>query len=374
MSSTAERTTVDARVERLQEAAEQTGLDAVLVTNDASIGYLTGFSGIQLERLFAVAVPVSAGGALVVPRLEEEAAAGAPSSLGRVVYDPSSDGMPELVEALGGGGRVGVEEDHLVFARAEALRGAGCVPRPAGDLVMGMRARKDASEVERMRYACRVVTEVMEQMFAELEVGAVEQAVNALVAHRLRERGATDSHPLVLFGPNAANPHGHPGDRTLEPGDVVCADISARIDGYWGDLTRCGTVGAPSGWAQSTWQTVREAQAAAIAAARVGVAARDVDAAQRRIVEARPDLGRCLHGAGHAIGAEIHEPPFLVPRTTAPLEAGMCVTIEPGLYLGGVGGIRLEDQVLVTDDGPALVSDLPLELRAITAGNGKRHR
>jgi Xaa-Pro aminopeptidase len=230
---------------------------------------------------------------------------------------------------------------------------------------MGLRARKDADEVERMREACRLVTEVMEQMFAELEVGAVERTVNALVAHRLRECGATDSHPLVLFGPNGANPHGHPGDRTLERGDVVCADISAQVDGYWGDLTRCGTVGAPSDWAQAAWETVRQAQAAAIGAARVGAPARDVDAAQRRIVEAHPELGRCLHGAGHAIGAEIHEPPFLVPRTTAPLDAGTCVTIEPGIYRSGVGGIRLEDQVLVTDDGPELVSDLPLELRTI---------
>lgn len=373
MSVAAERTTVDARVERLRGAAEEAGLDAVLVTNDASISYFTGFSGIQLERLFAVAVPVSGGGALVVPRLEEDAAAAAPSGLGRVVYDPSSDGMPELVEALGrggrgGGGRVGVEENHLVFARAEALREAGCVPHPAADLVMGLRARKDAAEVEGMRHACRVVTEVMEQMFAELEVGAVERAVNVLVAHRLSERGATESHPLVLFGAHAANPHGHPGNRTLEPGDVVCADISARVDGYWGDLTRCGTVGPPSDWAQAAWETVRDAQAAAIEATRVGVAGREVDAAQRRIVEARPDLGRCLHGAGHAIGAEIHEPPFLVPRTTAPLEAGMCVTIEPGLYGAGIGGIRLEDQVLVTDDGPELLSNLPLELRSIGEG------
>jgi len=364
MTSTIERPSVDARVDRLRAAAGEAGLDAVLVTNDASIAYFTGFWGMQLERLFAVAIPVSGGGALVVPRLEEDSAAGAPSGLERVVYDPTSDGIPELVEALGGG-RVGVEEDHLVFARAEALRTADCVPSPAGSVIMGLRARKDADEVERMRKACRLVTEVMEQMFAELEVGAVEQTVNALVAHRLGERGATDSHPLVLFGPNGANPHGHPGDRTLAHGDVVCADVSAQVDGYWGDLTRCGTVGAPSDWAQAAWATVREAQAAAIAAARVGAPARDVDAAQRRIVEAHPELGRCLHGAGHAIGAEIHEPPFLIPRTTAALEAGMCVTIEPGLYRAGVGGIRLEDQVLITDDGPELVSDLPLELRTI---------
>jgi Xaa-Pro dipeptidase len=366
MTATLDRTTVDARVDRLRAAAEDAGLDAVLATNDASIAYLTGFSGMQRERLFAVAVPVAGGGALVVPRLEEDAAAAAPSGLGRVVYDPSSDGMPELVEALGGPGRVGVEEDHLVVGRAEALRAAGCVQQPAGALVMGLRARKDEREIELMRNTCRVVTEVMEQMFAELKVGAVERAVNALVGYRLSERGATDAHPLILFGPNAANPHGHPGERALQPGDVVCADISAQIDGYWGDLTRCGTVGPPSDWARTAWETVRDAQAQAIAAARVGVPARAVDAAQRRVVEAQRQLGRCLHGAGHAIGGEVHEPPFLVSRIETPLEEGMCFTIEPGLYHTGVGGIRLEDQVLVSDDGPRLLSDLPLELRRIS--------
>ncbi len=359
--------TVEKRVARLREAAGSAGLDAVLLTNDASISYFTGFSGMQLERLFAVALPVAGGGALVVPRLEEDAARAAPSGLACVVYDPSSDGMAELVEALGGAGRVGVEENHLVFGRAEALSEAGCVPEAALDLVMSLRARKDAAEVEAMRRACRAITEELERMFSELEVGAVEQDVNALVAHRLRARGATDSHPLILFGANAANPHGHPGDRTLEPGDVVCADVSARIGGYWGDLTRCGSVGPPSDWAQAAWETVRDAQAAAIEAARPGASGRDVDAAQRRIVEGRQDLGRCLHGAGHAIGSEVHEPPFLVPRTTTPLEAGMCFTIEPGLYQAGVGGIRLEDQVLVTPDGPELLSDLPLELRTIDA-------
>jgi Xaa-Pro dipeptidase len=112
---------------------------------------------------------------------------------------------------------------------------------------------------------------------------------------------------------------------------------------------------------------VREAQAAAIAACRPGVPAREIDAAQRRIVEARPELGACLHGAGHAIGLAIHEPPFLVPRTEAPLEQGMVLTIEPGLYQPGVGGIRLEDDVVVGREGPRILSTLPLELVEVSA-------
>ena len=142
----------------------------------------------------------------------------------------------------------------------------------------------------------------------------------------------------------------------------MCADLSARLDGYWGDLTRCATVGPAGDWARATWAVVREAQAAAIEACRAGVPARDLDAAQRRIVEAAPELGQCLHGAGHAIGLALHEPPFLVPRTETPLEVGMVFTIEPGLYQHGTGGIRLEDDVLVGPDGPQILSTLPLEL------------
>jgi Xaa-Pro aminopeptidase len=204
-------------------------------------------------------------------------------------------------------------------------------------------------------------------MFRELRPGDVEQAVNARVAYELARAGATEAHPLVLFGPNASNPHGTPGERALEAGDVICADISARVGGYWGDLTRCGTVGPPSDWARQAWSVVADAQAKALAVCRAGTPARDVDAAQRAVVEAAPELGACLHGAGHAMGAEIHEPPFLVPRTAAPLEAGNVLTIEPGLYAPGVGGIRLEDDVAVTDGEPEFLSSQPLELREVPA-------
>jgi Xaa-Pro dipeptidase len=357
----------DGRVDALRAAAEAAGLDAVVATSPASIYYLTGFDPLALERLFAVAVPVRGDGALNVPRLDEEAAGNAPTGLRVASYDASSDGFPELAEALGDARAVGVEEDHVTFARVRRLEELGRAPRPAGELLTGPRAAKDAQELDAIRRACGVVTEVLERMFARLRVGDVEQAVNARVAFELAEAGATESHPLVLFGENGANPHGTPGERTLAPGDVVCADISARIGGYWGDLTRCGTVGPPSDWARRAWEVVREAQAKAIDACRAGTPARDVDAAQRALVEGAGDLGRCLHGAGHAIGIEVHEPPFLVPRTAAPLEPGHVLTVEPGIYATGVGGIRLEDDVAVTDGEPELLSDLPLELREVAS-------
>jgi Xaa-Pro dipeptidase len=357
----------DVRVDRLREAAGAAGLDAVVATNPASIFYLTGFDPIAFERLFAVAVPVRGSGALIVPRLDEEAAGKAPTGLDRVAYDAASDGFPELEQVLDGARSIGVEEDHLPFARALRLQEGGREPRPAGALLTGMRARKDAGELAAIRRACDVITDVMERMFAQLRIGDVERAVNARIAYELAKAGATESHPLVLFGAGAANPHSDPSDRALAAGDVICADVSARIGGYWGDLTRCGTAGPATPWARATWEVVREAQAEAIVACRAGTPARDVDAVQRRIVEAAGELGQCLHGAGHAVGVEIHEPPYLVPRTDAPLEPGNVLTVEPGLYATGVGGIRLEDDVAVTDGEPELLSSLPLELREVPA-------
>jgi Xaa-Pro dipeptidase len=357
--------TVDARVEQLRSVAREAGLDAVVATNDASIAYLSGFHGLQLERLFAVVVTVDGGGAIIAPGLDGEAVRAAPTGLDRAIYPPSSNGLPELLAALGAARRVGVEESHLIHARAKALADDGRELAFADALVMSLRARKDAEEVAAIERACRVVTDVMEEMFAALRPGDVERDVNARVDYRLRAEGATDAHPLILFGPNGAKPHSAPGDRALAVGDVVVADVSACIDGYWGDLTRCATVGPPGDWAREAWAIVRDAQVAAIEATRAGASAGDVDAAQREIVEAHAELGACLHGAGHAIGGEIHEPPFLVPGADAPLAEGMVFTIEPGIYQPGTGGIRLEDDVLVTADGPRTLSALPLELREV---------
>lgn len=353
---------IDERLERLRSGARDAGLDAFLATSDESIAYLSGFRPLQLERLFAVVTPVSGGGSIVVPRLDLGQVTGGSSVLEPVSYEASSDGLSELAGALGDAQRVGVEEDHLVYGRAEALRAHGLELVAAGSVVGSLRGRKDEAEIAKVRDASDLVERALVHMFEALQPGSIERTVNAKVESWLREQGASDAHPLILFGENAANPHGEPGPRELRRGDVVCADVSACLDGYWGDLTRCATAGAPSAWAREAWEVVREAQAVAIDACRVGVPAREADAAQRRVIESRPDLGSCLHGAGHSIGLAVHEPPFLVPRTETPLEAGMIFTIEPGIYQEGIGGIRLEDDVVVRADGPEMLSSLSLDL------------
>jgi Xaa-Pro dipeptidase len=349
------------RIDRLRAASAAAGFDAYLATSDESIAYLTGFRPLQMERFFGVVVRADGGG-VIVPKLDAGQVNGAPASLDRVSYDAASDGMPELAELLGGAKSVGVEEDHLSFARSRVLEGRGVEPVAAGSVLMGLRAEKDDAEVEAVRQACALVEEAYAFAFEELVPGTVEHELNSRVASFLRDRGATDSHPLILFGENAANPHADPTARRLRVGDVVCADISACLDGYWGDLTRCATSGAPTDWARYAWDVIVSAQRAAIEACRVGAPARDVDRAQRAIVEAHPELGECLHGAGHAVGLALHEPPYLVPRTETPLRPGMIFTIEPGIYHARHGGIRLEDDVVVRDGEPEILSTLPLDL------------
>lgn len=349
------------RLDRVLAGADALGLDATLVTSNESIAYLTGLHPMQLERFFGVVLrPQEA--AVIVPALDEGRLDGTPARLKRVSYQADSDGIPELVSALGDARTVGVEEDHLIYSRARALADSGFELIPAASVVLALRIRKEAAEIDRIRRACELVEEGLRRMFAQLRVGVAEHTANASVEAWLREQGASEAHPLVLFGENAANPHAEPGLRELRAGDVVCADLSARLDGYWGDLTRCGTVGPAADWARRAWEVVREAQRAAIGATRVGVPAREVDRAQREIIEAAAELGACLHGAGHAIGLAVHEPPFLVPRTTEPLPDGCVLTIEPGLYRAGVGGLRLEDDVVVREAGAELLSSLPLDL------------
>jgi Xaa-Pro dipeptidase len=353
---------VAARVERLRALTIEAGLDAYLATADESIAYLTGFRPMQLERFFGVVVRADGGAGVIVPKLDLGQVAGAPASLERASYDASSNGLPELAGLLGSARTVGVEEDHVVFARSRALTERGLELVPAGAILAGLRGRKDEAEIELVRRACALVEAALTSAFSDLRPGTVGRELNMRVDAFLRERGATDTHSVILFGEEAANPHAEASPRELRAGDIVCADVSCCLDGYWGDLTRCATSGPASDWARQTWALVLEAQQAAIAACRPGISARDVDRTQREILETRPDLGECLHGAGHSIGLAIHEPPFLVPRTETPLETGMIFTVEPGLYRSDIGGIRLEDDVVVRDGEPEILSTLPLDL------------
>lgn len=356
----------DSRVAALDSLLEDAGLDAVLATKDASIAYLTGFWGLQLERFFGVTVRRGGVGALIAPSLDRDSVGQAPTGLEKALYDAAkTNGLPTLYETLNGAKRIGVEEDHFIWARAKALTEAGYELVPASELIMQLRAAKDAEEIAAVKHACAQIIEVYEEVWADIRIGDTEADVNAKAAYSLARRGGAHPGPHILFGAHAGDPHGSPGDRTLQEGDVIVADIAAQFGGYWGDMTRVAHAGTPSDWAASAWAVVKQAYDDAVAATKLGNTAKDVDHAQRVIIEAHPELGACLHGAGHAIGTEIHEPPFLVATSDAPLREGMIFTVEPGIYDSERGGIRLEDDILVGPDGPVNLSPSALDLRVV---------
>src|SRR4051794_28667597 len=268
----------DSRVAALDGLLEDRGLDAILATKDASIAYFTGFWGLQLERFFGVAVKRGGEGALIAPSLDRDSVANAPTGLNKALYDAAqTNGLPTLFETLNGSKRIGVEEDHLIWARSSALAEAGYELVPATDLIMELRAAKDAEEVAKVKAACAQIIGVYDEVWADLKVGDSEADVNAKAAYSLARRGGSHPEPHILFGAHAGDPHGSPGARTLQAGDVIVADISAQFDGYWGDMTRVAHAGTPSDWAVAAWNVVKRAYDDAVAATRIGNTARDVD-------------------------------------------------------------------------------------------------
>ncbi|MGH9239655.1 MAG: M24 family metallopeptidase, partial [Vicinamibacterales bacterium] len=269
---------------------------------------------------------------------------------------------------------VGFEAAHLTVARHEwlvrtaAARRVAVTLRPTERVVEQARVIKDDAEMAILREAARRLTPVARAAFDMVRPGTIERAVAARIESAIREAGferpAFDT--IVASGPNAALPHYRAGDRVLERGDVVVLDFGGVLDGYCSDLTRTVAVAPPSAEAHRVHQAVREAQQAAIDAVRPGIATTDVDRAARRVLDAH-GLGEAFgHGTGHGLGLDVHEEPRVTrPRADVapvPLEPGMVFTIEPGAYLPGWGGVRIEDDVLVTARGCEVLTSVPYAL------------
>jgi len=269
----------------------------------------------------------------------------------------------------------GIEALNLTVARHEwllrvlASRGSGITLRSTERVVEQLRLVKDPCEVVALRHAAERVSAVASEAFAAVRAGVTEREVAAVIEGALRsagyERPAFDT--IVASGPHSALPHHRAGSRTLAAGDLVVLDFGGFLDGYCSDLTRTVSVGQPSLEARRLHGAVRDAQAAAIAAVRPGVAATAVDFAARQVLVAHGLDEAFGHGTGHGLGLDVHEEPRVSqPRPDVPptlLEPGMVFTIEPGAYLAGFGGVRIEDDVLVTEAGCEVLTSVPRDLR-----------
>lgn len=335
------------------------GLDALLVTSRPNIRYLTGFSGSA-----GVAVVTRGELLFVTDSRYDEQARQQCGAVARVEIEGASvwDRLFTELPSLGALGAVGYEAHALSVKEAGRLTAAAAAWRwqPAGELVERLRVRKDPGEVAAIRAAATLAGEALQETLPAVRPGQTELVIAGLLEGALRRRGS-EAHPfatIVASGPRTALPHAQTSRRAVGAGDWLMLDFGAVVDGYCADITRTVLVGARADDAQrALYDVVAAAQRRARDGVRAGMSGRDADALARDLIEARGFGAAFGHSTGHGVGLEVHEAPRLARTATDPLPENAVVTIEPGVYVPGRGGVRIEDDVHISADGPVLLSD-----------------
>ena len=358
------------RVDRVRRRMAAEGVDVLLVSLGADLPYLTGYEAMPLERLTMLVLPVDGDATLVVPRLEAPRVEERPDVFTLRPWEETEDPVA-IVAALAGRPSTAAIGDRTWarFVLDLQQRLPGTAWRRASDITGPLRAVKGPDEVAALRRAAEAADRVAAALRAgDIPlVGRTEADVSAELGRRLVEEGhARVNFAIVGSGPNAASPHHEPGERVIERGEVVLCDFGGTTpDGYCSDITRCVHVGEPPAEVVQLYAVLQEAQAAAVAAAVVGTPCEAVDAAARRRIAAAGLGDRFLHRTGHGIGLEEHEDPYLVEGNTEPLVAGHAFSVEPGIYLPGRTGLRLEDIVVATDAGPEPLNQADHDLAVV---------
>jgi Xaa-Pro aminopeptidase len=357
---------VAGRIDRLRAGFPDAGIDALFVTRLVNIRYLTGFTG-------------SAGLLLVGPdevlfvsdgrnkdqSADQLAAAGVPARIEisgteqkRIVHDAAQ---------AKGYGRVGLEAHGVTWSQqrsfaSEWFPGAELVPTE--NLIEELRRVKDAGEVARIGAACSIADAAFANVVPRLRDRPTEVAFGLDLEFEMRRLGASamSFEPIVAAGPNGAKPHARPSERRIEPGELLVLDFGCIVDGYCSDMTRTVSVGDPGPEARRMYEVVLESQRAGREAVRQGVETSAVDKACRDVIAEAGWADAFLHGTGHGVGLEIHEDPRVSATGRGTLATGYVVTVEPGVYLTGIGGVRIEDTVVVTPGGCDILTASPKDL------------
>jgi Xaa-Pro aminopeptidase len=340
------------RAAAVRAAVAEAGCDALVVTHLVNIRWLTGFTG-------SSGVLVVTGGALVLVtdgRYGDQARDQAAEAGVELRVEVTTHEVVERVgDAVAGARRVGLEDKRISWAdQRRFAEGLEVELVPTSGLVEACRQVKDPGELARLERAAACCDQALAQVMPMLVEGPTEAEFAFALEAAMRRLGADQPSfdTIVAAGPNSARPHHRPGRRRIEPGDLVVIDAGARIDGYGSDMTRTVVVGRqPDDRQARMWEAVRAAQEAGVAAVRAGAEVAAVDAACRDLLAQVGLAEHFVHGTGHGIGLEIHEDPFVNARSVGILRPGQVITVEPGVYLPGVGGVRIEDSVVVTDDG-----------------------
>ncbi|MFQ6102028.1 MAG: M24 family metallopeptidase [Anaerolineae bacterium] len=361
---------------RLNSLAEQTsahGLDALALVPGPNLFYITGLSFHLSERPVVALFPVDRPPAIVLPALEAVKVEQTTIALEPFPYSDEEGHTGafqracvalELADSI-----IGVEalQMRLLEVRLLERYAPGCRLTPAEEALAEMRMRKDEHEIEQMRRAVAVTEAALRTTTRQMKAGMTEREVAALLTIEMLRAGGEGMSfpPIIVAGPNAASPHATPSDRPIQPGETIIVDCGATVGGYAADITRTFAIGALEPELARVYEVVQAANEAGRVAAGPGVPAEEVDQAARAVIEEAGYGKYFIHRTGHGLGLETHEPPYIVAGNQRPLEPGMTFTVEPGIYLPGRGGVRIEDDVLVTPSGAESLTTFPREFVAL---------
>jgi Xaa-Pro aminopeptidase len=346
------------RLARARATMDERGVDALLVSVGSDLPYLTGYEAMPLERLTMLVVPRDGDATLVIPRLEAPRVVEQPGAFRLHPWNETDDPVA-IVASLIGRPKVAAVGDTMWARFLVELLGhwpSGSTQYVRSTHVMNeLRMRKDAAEVAALAAAGAAADRVAAELHAGniALAGRTEAEVSADISARLLAEGHdVVNFAIVAAGENAASPHHHPGTRVIRDGEIVLCDFGGTMAGYCSDITRCVHLGAPPAEVAEAYAVLYEAQAAGVAAGVVGAACQDVDRASRRVIAEAGWGDYFIHRTGHGIGMEAHEDPYMVEGNALPIEAGHAFSVEPGIYVAGKWGMRLEDIVVASVDGP----------------------
>ena len=356
------------RLDRARAQMRDKNIDVLLLSLGLDLPYITGYHAMPLERLTMLVVPREGEARMVIPRMEAPRVAPQPG-----VFEIHPWGETEnpveivarLAREAGATHNVAVGDQMWARFLVELLPLLPGAQYQRADVVTSMRMAKDADEIAALFAAGAAV----DRIAGELQAGNIELVgrTEAAVSADLGERILAEGHQVVNFaivaaGENAASPHHSPGDRVIRKNEILLCDFGGTMNGYCSDITRCVYLGTPPAEVADAYAVLQEAQAAAVAAGVVGAPCEEVDRAARRIITAAGYGDYFFHRTGHGIGMEAHEDPYMVEGNSLPLAAGHAFSVEPGIYVEGKWGMRLEDIVVASNDGPAPMNSARHEL------------
>lgn len=337
-------------------------IDAMLLSVGHDLPYLTGYYAMPLERLTMLVVTQDLAPTLIVPRLEAPRVTPYDDVFKIVSWGESENPVAIVAKHLGGATRIAIGDQMWARFLVELMSFVpGASFSRAVDVIGLMRMTKDADEIAALKAAGAAADRVAMQLQAG-EIGLVGRT-EAQVSTDISSRLITEGHDVVNFaivaaGENAASPHHHPGPRVINRGEIVLCDFGGTMNGYCSDITRCVFVGEPTSEITRAYSVLHTAHSAGVAAGVVGASCESVDAAARKVIDDAGFGDLFIHRTGHGIGMEAHEEPYMVSGNKRQIVAGHAFSVEPGIYLPGKWGMRLEDIVVATDNGPILMNNV----------------